>query len=112
MPACDARYSVIFNDGTGKAVWGGPGHQAEVDMLEEREPDDWGEPGPLVSARLVRWRAERVRSIAYGPVGHRRMALWVDGIPRTSRAYRQYLRWHWPETDPPPHDDPDWIIPP
>lgn len=112
MPACDARYDVIFNDGTGCAPGGGPGYQAVIDMLEERLPDDWGDPGPLLAAKLAAWRAPRVRSITYGPVGHRRMALWVDGIPRTSRAYRQYLRWRLPDDDPPPHDDPDWVIPP
>lgn len=111
MPACDARYDVLFNDGTGCAAGGGPRYQAEIDMLEERLPDDWGEPGPLLAARLVAWRARYARSITYGPAGQR-MALWVDGVPRISRAFRQYLRWHMEEPDPPADYDPEWVTPP
>lgn len=113
MPVCHARYDVYFNDGTGIAAWAGPGHQAVVDMMEDRLPDDWGDPGRLVAAQLYAWRAQRVRSIEYGPVGHRkRMGLWVDGTPRITRAHRRHLRWWIPDEDPPPHDDPEWILPP
>ncbi|MEQ1511684.1 MAG: hypothetical protein ABL934_03285 [Lysobacteraceae bacterium] len=73
MAACDARYDVMYNDGTGRAPY--------------------------------------VRSIEYGPA-RGRMALWIDGYPRITRAHRQYLRWAIPDADPPPHDDPEWITPP
>lgn len=111
MPSCDARYDVIFNDGTGRAPCGGPRWQAVVDMDEDRLPDDWGDPGPLRSARLARRWSPYVRNMEYGPA-RGRMALWIDGYPRITRAYRLYLRWAVPDTDPSPHDDPDWVIPP
>jgi hypothetical protein len=111
MPACDARYDVMFNDGTGRAPGGGQQWQAVVDMDEERLPDDWGDPGPLVAARLARWRCPYIRAMAYRPA-RGRMALWIDGYPRVTRAHRLYLRWAMPEADPPPHDDPEWILPP
>lgn len=111
MPACDARYDVMYNDGTGRAPCGGRRWQAVVDMEEDRLPDDWGDPGPLLSARLARWWAPYVRSIEYGPA-RGRMALWIDGYPRITRAHRQYLRWSIPDADPPPHDDPEWVTPP
>jgi hypothetical protein len=47
-------------------------------MEEERLPDDWGDPGPLVAARLARWWCPYVRQMAYGPA-RGRMALWIDG---------------------------------
>lgn len=111
MPACDARYDVLLNDGSGLAPGGGPRYQAVVDMVEERLPDEWGDPGKLVSARLGGWRSQYIRCMEYRPV-RRRMALWVDGSPRATRASRQYLRWAVPEADPEPHFDPDWIVPP
>lgn len=40
------------------------------------------------------------------------MALWIDGSPSVVRAVREYLRWHVDDVDPPPHDDPEWILPP
>lgn len=111
MPACAARYDVQFNDGSGRAVSGGPGCEAVVDFVEERLPDDWGDPGPLVSAQLRAWRGERIRSIEYAPA-RGRMALWVDGSPRRARAVRRYLRWQLPDIDPDPHFDPEWVTPP
>ena len=111
MPQADARYDVQFNDGTGRAPGGGAEYQAVVDMAEERWPDEWGEPGRLVTARLARWSSPRVRSMEYAPA-RGRMALWIDGYPRTLRVYRQYLRWAVPQEDPPPHDDPPWELPP
>ena len=108
---CDARYDVQFNDGSGIAPGGGSRYQAVVDMLEERIPDDWGDPGPLVSARLARWRSPFVRRMEYAPARDR-MALWIDGTPRITRAWRLYLRWAQPDDDPAPHDDPEWITPP
>ena len=80
-------------------------------MAEERLPDDWGDPGRLLSARLVGWRSPAARSITYDRLG-RRMALWIDGSPCVVRAVREYLRWHIDDPDPPPHDDPDWVVPP
>lgn len=113
MPACHARYDVLFNDGTGISVGHGARNRALVDMQEEREPDEWGDPGRLVSAQLHRWWSPFVRSIDYAPVGRRdRMRLWVDGVPRITRAHRRHLRWWVPEEDPPPDWDPDWITPP
>lgn len=111
MPLADARYDVVFNDGSGRAVGGGPQWEAVIDMAELRLPDDWGDPGPLLWADLVAWKSPHVRSIAYAPARDR-MALWVDGWPRIAKARRQYLRWAVPDEDPPPHDDPDWVLPP
>lgn len=111
MPLCDARYDVLFNDGSGLAVSRGPGREAVVDMLEERLPDDWGDPGPLVAARLARWKGACIRSVEYAPV-RGRMALWVDGRPRRTQAHRVYLRWAMPPDDPEPDSDPEWDIPP
>lgn len=111
MPLADARYDVKFNDGTGCAPGGGARYQALIDMVEERHPDDWGDPGPLVSARLALWWSPYVRRIEYGPA-RGRMALWIDGCPRVTRASRRYLRWNVPEQDPAPHDDPEWVTPP
>ena len=105
MPACDARYDVLFNDGSGLAPGGGPRFHAVVDMTEERLPDDWGDPGPLVSARLARWWSAYVGRMEYAPV-RGRMALWIDGYPRLTRATRRYLRWAIPDADPEPHSDP------
>lgn len=111
MPTCDARYDVIFNDGGGGAPGGGLRYQAQIDMREERLPDEWGDPGPLLFAQLKSWRTPIPRRIAYAPHGDR-MALWVDGIPRIAKAYRRHLRWHLPDEDPAPDYDPDWILPP
>lgn len=114
MPLCDARYDVIFSGHNGMAISDTGDNRAKVDMAEERLPDDWGDPGPLLAARLVRWQARGVRSIEYGPaIGSRRgMALWVDGWPRRVKAERLHLRWAELEPDPPPHEDPPWVIPP
>lgn len=111
MPAADARYDVWYSDASGLAISTDARHWALVDMQEERLPDDWGDPGPLVAARLVRWQAPHARSLRYGPA-RGRMALWVDGAPRRAKAQRRHLRWAVPEADPPPHDDPPWVIPP
>ena len=111
MPACDARYDILFNDGSGIAVGHMDKARAVVDFLEERIPDEWGEPGPLVSARLARWWSAHIRRIEYAPA-RGRMALWIDGHPRTTRASRRYLRWAMPDADPEPHFDPEWIVPP
>ena len=111
MPLADARYDVQFSNGTGLAVHGGPGTEAIIDMIEERIPDDWGDPGPLVAAWLKRWHGRGIRSIEYAPA-RGRMALWVDGSPRRARAARAYLRWALAADDPPPHDDPEWVLPP
>lgn len=111
MWPCDARYDVLFGDGTGAAVGHTGRNRALVDMLELRLPDDFGDPGPLVGASLAGWQCPYVRSIVYAPV-RRRMALWIDGTPRHTRASRRYLRWAVPDADPPPHDDPAWVVPP
>lgn len=111
MPAATARYDVLFGDGTGTAVGHTGRNAAVVDMAEERLPDDWGDPGRLLSAKLSAWRCAYARRIDYAPT-RGRMALWVDGSPRRTKATRRYLRWAAPESDPPPHDDPDWIVPP
>jgi len=110
MPIADARYDVLFSDG-GMAAGHSARNRLLVDMLEERMPDDWGDPGPLVSARLKAWRAPYVRSVEYAPA-RGRMRLWVNGSPRITRASRQYLRWSIQEEDPPAHDDPAWVLPP
>ena len=111
MPSCYARYDVLFNDGTGRAPGGGPRYEAVVDMAEDRLPDDWGEPGSLVSAKLTRWWSAYVRRIEYAPA-RGRMALWIDGHPRKTRATRRHLRWATPEQDFEPHFDPEWVLPP
>ncbi len=110
MPACDARYDVIYST-SGTAI----GHEgtnfAIVDMAEERLPDEWGEPGRLLDAHLVRWWAHwSVKSIGYDKAPPRgRKTLWINGGPRRVRANRRYLRWHLPDWDPPVdpcYDDP------
>lgn len=112
MPACDARYDVLYSDGrTGAAIGHTGRNRAVVDMLEDRLPDAWGEPGRLVGARLRRYKAPGVRSVVYAPALGR-MALWIDGTPRSVRADRRFLRWALPPDEPEPHDDPDWVIPP
>lgn len=111
MPACDARYDVLYSGATGAAVGHTGRNRAVVDMLEDRLPDAWGDPGPLLAAHLRRYKAPGVRSIKYAPA-RGRMALWVDGCPRRVIADRRFLRWALPPDDPPPHDDPDWVIPP
>lgn len=111
MPTAAARYDVIYNDGSGLAVSDNGRNRALVDMHEERLPDDWGDPGRLIAARLLRYRARYARSMEYAPM-RGRMALWVDGSPRRVRAERLFLRWAVPDADPAPHDDPDWVIPP
>lgn len=113
MPACDARYDVIFGEpGSGNAVGHTAVNKAVVDMLEERLPDEWGEPGKLVNARLTAWWCPTAKRMTYGLAWGKRMALWVDDTPRLTKASRRYLRWRWIEPDPPPHDDPPWVTPP
>jgi hypothetical protein len=111
MPTARARYDVLYNDGSGMSVGDTGRNRAVIDMAEERTPDDWGDPGRLVSARLARWYARDARSIEYAPVG-RRMALWIDNTPRLTRSSRRYLRWELPDDDPTPHDDPLCEFPP
>jgi hypothetical protein len=106
-----ARYDVLFNDGSGRAVGHEERNHAIVGMVEDRLPDEWGDPGQLVAARLARWWSPYAGRIEYGPA-RGRMALWIDGSPRLSRAHRRHLRWADEEADPPPHDDPDWVVPP
>lgn len=121
MPACDARYDVTLWDGhcggfrAGVAAGSMGVDNAVVDFAEDREPDDWGDPGRLLSARLVGYRPARPgQVIGYGPVGVRnRNALWVDGKPaRTMARHRRYLRWALPPEEVPPDDDPAWVVPP
>lgn len=111
MPAASARYDVLYNDGSGLSVGDIGTNRAVVDMHEERMPDDWGDPGKLVTAKLVRWHATHAQSIEYAPALGR-MALWVNGRPRKTRATRRFLRWTTQTEDPAPHDDPEWVIPP
>lgn len=114
MPACDARYDVILSDGYSGWNGGRPSTTAVLDFMEDREPDDWGEPGPLLKAILERYWSSNGKRITYGPIGIRnRMILWVDGGPtRAQSKNRRYLRWRWVEPDPGPQDDPDWVLPP
>lgn len=115
MPACDARYDAILSDGHGSwDGWGRRATTAVLDFTEERLPDDFGDPGALLSARLDRYWTDTGKRIRYAPVGVRnRMTLWADGKPcRAMAKHRRYLRWQETEPDPPPHDDPDWIVPP
>lgn len=92
MPACLARYDVIFNDGTGQAVGHTGRNRLTVDMEEDREPDEFGEPGRLLGARLLAWSSPYVRVVEYAPAGRQR-ALWVDGSPRRVKASRRFIRW-------------------
>ncbi|MFC3549471.1 hypothetical protein ACFOLC_00405 [Lysobacter cavernae] len=109
MPACDARYDVLFNDGSGMATGHTGRNSAVIDMEEERLPDDWGDPGRLICAHLVRYWSRHARSMTYDRTAGGRFALWVDGTPRRTIASRRYLRWHEPDFDPPvdsEYDDP------
>jgi hypothetical protein len=115
MPAADARYDALLSDGY--ASFSGCRSvctNAVLDFTEERLPDDFGDPGTLLSARLERYWTDTGKRIRYGPVGTRdRMRLWSDGVPcRAMSKHRRYLRWQIIEPDPPPHDDPEWINPP
>jgi hypothetical protein len=111
MPACDARYDVILSDGYASYQGGRPETHAIVDFEEERVPDDWGEPGQLVDARLrAYWTSTRKR-LTYEGVGTRgQKMLWVDGTPCRARVkHRRWLRWKQPDYDPPTdpeYDDP------
>lgn len=109
MPACDARYDVTLSDGY--STWNGfgrPRTRAVLDFNEERMPDDFGEPGALLAARLATYWTDNGRVIGY----HKRRLL-VDGDPvHTDAKHRRYLRWKWFEPDPPAHYDPEWVSPP
>lgn len=111
MPAARARYDVTLSDGVASWNTCRPSTRALLDFMEEREPDDWGDPGRLIDARL-----DRVLWVSQGrpdAIGYRRPRLLLNGSPvRASARHRRFLRWHLPEDDPPPHDDPDCIIPP
>lgn len=111
MPTAIARYDVILSDGF--ADWRScrPETAVVLDMAEERLPDDWGDPGPLVDARLARvlWTSQGRRE----DIGYRRPDLTLRGERVRARSrHRRFLRWAAPEDDPPPHEDPDWILPP
>lgn len=105
MPPCDARYDVILSDGVGTWTGGRARTEAVLDFEEERDPDAWGEPGPLRSARLIWYMASNGKRLHYetiGTGGRKRNALWVDGIPvRADAKHRRWLRWKYPEYDPP-----------
>ncbi len=111
MPACDARYDVILSDGFSSWNSSSPRTQAVVDFIEDRLPDEWGDPGQLLGARFVAGRSNNGRRIGYGRVGIRnRLTLTVDGSPcQTAAKHRRYLRWRWQEYDPPV--DPDYPDP-
>lgn len=101
MPAADARYDVMYST-SGTAIGHEGNNYAIVDMIEERLPDVWGEPGQLVTASLKRWWAHRtVKTMGYDRAPGGRRTLWVNGSPRRVRANRRYLRWHQPDCDPP-----------
>ena len=113
MPACDARYDVILDDGSASWNSDNPSTVAVVDMVEERLPDDWGEPGKLISATLGRYWTSPGKWLSYDSIGtgrRKRMRLWVRGTPYRARAkHRRYLRWQEPEWEPPMdpvYDDP------
>lgn len=115
MPACDASYDVMLTDDS-FAVWWSTitDHDritACLDFLEERLPDDFGDPGQLIAALFVRGRNRRGQKITQ-PF---RKRFQIDDKGKLHRVYahhRRYLRWHIPDEDPSPHDDPDWILPP
>lgn len=111
---CDARYDVRLNDGraggwqAGMPGSGTPGTDAVVDMLEQRLPDEWGDPGRLLTAELARYwtRPDRGQHLTYElidlPGMRRRMALWLNGGPiRVLARHQRYLRWHEPDWEPP-----------
>ena len=113
MPACDARYDVTLSDGYGGYGGGWASTVAIVDMIEERLPDEWGEPGKLISAALARYWSSPGKRLSYDSIGtgtRKRMRLWVDGSPYRARAkHRRYLRWQEPAWEPPidpVYDDP------
>lgn len=125
MPACAARYDVTLNDGIctgyshGIPKRGGDLERAILDYAEDRVPDDFGDPGPLVSARFVAgetWDGRPVSECRPGRIGHRGSALFrVDGSghPKwVASHHRRSLSWAWREPDPAPDDDPEWVCPP
>ena len=104
MPTALARYDVTLDDGFACWNYGRPQTSAVLDMAEEREPDEWGDPGRLIDARL-----DRVLWVSQGrpdAIGYRRPRLLLNGTPvRAAARHRRFLRWHLPADDPPPHDD-------
>lgn len=111
MPAAHARYDLLYGDGSGCAIGHTGRNRALVDMEEDRLPDEWGDPGRLLAARMLRYRAPYARSMEYAPA-RGRMALWIDGSPRRVLANRRFLRWAIEPVEVEPDDDPDWIDPP
>lgn len=116
MPACDAAYFVILSDGDlGSWARSRSPTTALLGYVEERLPDEFGDPGRLVSAKFARGettKGEAVTEIRPKPharfrVGHRGGLHWV-----TTRPERRYLLWQWIEPDPPPDDCTDYIFPP
>lgn len=103
---CDARYDVRLDDGLGSWKLSTPPTDAVIDMLEQRLPDEWGDPGNLLAAELVRyWTRPKRRKLGYESVDRpsgSRMMLWLDGAPiRVAARHQRYLRWHEPGWEPP-----------
>lgn len=115
MPACDARYDVMLDDGSFR-VWYAVARNndrvtARLDFLEDRLPDDFGDPGPLVGAAFVRGINRLGQPVTQAFRGR----FQIKGSGPLHRVYaheRRYLRWHLPDQDPEPDFDPEWIQPP
>lgn len=111
MHLAHARYDVIMDDGFACHAYSRPSTAAVLDFAEIRLADDWGDPGPLVDARL--WRVLWVSQGRASDVGYRRPHLLICGAQVRARSkHRRFLRWHVPDDDPPPHDDPECVTPP
>lgn len=119
MPACDARYDVVLTDGrcagyiAGMPRRGDPRLCAVLDYDEERLPDEFGDPGRLVSARYIAGLTYNGRRVDECRIGRRGLVrFWVDGKGdhhQVQHHARRYLRWRWIEPDPPIdpiYDDP------
>ena len=90
MPACDAAYFVILSDGDlGSWARSRSPTTALLGYVEEHLPDEFGDPGRLVSAKFARGettKGEAVTEIRPKPharfrVGHRGGLHWVTTRP-------------------------------
>lgn len=104
MPECDARYYVSFNDiGEMRGFIKPEYTRAFLDFCEERIPDDIGDPGIIVDARLERYWPSKPAHIRYE---RRYKRLWLNGEPhQPTQKERIHLIWRDENMEPIPAPD-------
>ena len=116
MPACDAAYFLCLTDGYLVPWWGSkPVQTALVGYVEERLPDEFGDPGQLVGANFRAGRTmggDQVTEVRPRPNPRYRVADRGPPMRPSGRVERRYLRWRWVEPDPVPDDFTDYLFPP